>query len=301
MSASGVQWWCSAGSGAWAWRWRPYPGVWLFAGGLAASYAWRWRRAGRGRTERGGGARAAGQEAREGRHRRLAAAGGVLLLWIALDWPLGPLGAGYLEVAHMLQFLLVVMLAPPLLLYGLPPVPAGTRRPSAVRRALTYPGVTLVGSATLVVAGHTPFLVDTLMASQAGSLVLDLAWLAAGLLLWWPLLSPVPEERLAPGPLALVYLWAALLADKGVGIWLLMSPWPLYRTYELAPPVHGISANTDQGVAGAVMLLAGMGVLLTAIVLVVRRWMEAEKVEAAEYLSAAVPHPGAAEVAHRGS
>lgn len=45
---------------------------------------------------------------------------GLLVLWAALDWPLGPLGASYLASVHVLQFLLIALVAPPLLLAGLP-------------------------------------------------------------------------------------------------------------------------------------------------------------------------------------
>ena len=45
---------------------------------------------------------------------------GVLTLWLALDWPIGALGAGYLLFVHQLQYVLLVMVAPPLLLLGTP-------------------------------------------------------------------------------------------------------------------------------------------------------------------------------------
>ncbi len=303
MSAGGVQWWCSAKGGVWTWTWRPYPGVWLFAAGVAAAYAVRWRRALRPsrarRSSIAGPATGVGPDEgpRSGTYRRLSAAAGVLLLWIALDWPVGPLGAGYLETVHMLQFLLIVMIAPPLLIHGLPPKRGPGRRRGPVRRALTRPVVALVVSATLIVAGHTPTMVDTLMTSQLGSLVLDLDWLAAGLVLWWPLLSPREAERVDPGPLALIYLFVGLLPDKGIGIWLLLARWPQYRTYELAPPVHGISANTDQGVAGGLMLFAGMIVLLVAIGFVVRRWAA----EAAPTDTAPRSRPGSRPAVEAGS
>ena len=97
-----MQWWCFSQSTAWTWEWQAYPGVWIFAAAMAAGYA---RRSGVG----------------VGTRRAMYYYGGVLLLWAAFDWPLGPLGASYLASAHMVQFLLVGLVAPAFLLLGLPP------------------------------------------------------------------------------------------------------------------------------------------------------------------------------------
>ena len=83
-----MQWWCAALGAPWVWRWRPYPGVWLFIALLGLAY---WRLAGRGAT----------------RGQRLCFGAGLLVLWSALDWPLGALGGGYLASVHMVQFLLI--------------------------------------------------------------------------------------------------------------------------------------------------------------------------------------------------
>lgn len=210
------------------------------------------------------------------------------MLWLALDWPIGPLGAGYLEAAHMVQFILIVMLAPPLLLEGLPRAHATRSRPSAKRLA-GRPLVALVLSATLIVIGHAPAVVDGLMATQLGSMALDLVWLGAGLLLWWPLLSPRREDRLPMGPHALIYLFLALLPDKAIGIWLLLSPWPVYRTYELAPPIGRLDATTDQGIGAGLMLVTGMVILFAAVAILVRHWSVTERAAVPDLSVSAAP------------
>ncbi len=301
MIAPGVQWWCSARGGVWTGAWRPYPGVWLFILALGAGMALRWK----------------------GRLRPLRAAAGLLLLWAALDWPLGPLGAGYLESAHMLQFLLIVLLAPPLLLGAIPdgtatsggrwpgegsgdggpsaaagrssalaagsPTGASRAGRSSGRRRLVGAAAAVAVSSTLIVAGHLPPVVDALMASQLGALALDLAWLAAGLALWWPLLSPRPGGRVAAGPLRILYLYVALLPAMGIAVWLLVADWPQYRTYELAPPVHGITAVADQQMAGGLMGTAGVLILLAVAAAGFHAWgREADGIAAPERLRAGV-------------
>ncbi len=111
-----MRWWCSSENGAWDWTWRPYVGVWLFILVLAIAYFLQPRRL---------------DGANRGRH-AASFSSGLLVLWAALDWPLGPLGASYLASVHVLQFLLIALVAPPLLLAGLPPstFAALQRRPS---------------------------------------------------------------------------------------------------------------------------------------------------------------------------
>src|SRR5690349_2405613 len=115
-----MQWWCAATGAAWEWRWVPYPGVWAFllliAGGYAAMV----------RSLRARGAQVP-------RRKLVLFGAGVLALWIALDWPVGKLGAGYLASVHMGQFLLIAVLTPPLLLNGIPE--------AAYRRLESYPSV----------------------------------------------------------------------------------------------------------------------------------------------------------------
>ena len=100
-----MTWWCSARGGPWDWAWQAYPGVWLLVAIVTAGYFWQLHRL----AEPGAGRRAP------------VFLLGILLVWLAADWPLGPLGAGYLASVHTVQWLLFSLAAPPLLLAGLPP------------------------------------------------------------------------------------------------------------------------------------------------------------------------------------
>ena len=53
--------------------------------------------------------------------RRIGGWVAVVLVWLTLDWPGGPLGTGYLASVHAAQFLVLAMVAPPLLLRGIDP------------------------------------------------------------------------------------------------------------------------------------------------------------------------------------
>jgi len=101
-----VQWWCSAQGTRWSWKWRAYPGIWLVVLGIAAGYWALTRR---------------GPRTPQALRRRWIGWVGVAIVWLALDWPVGPLAAGYLASAHAVQFLVLTMVASPLILLGLEP------------------------------------------------------------------------------------------------------------------------------------------------------------------------------------
>jgi len=263
-----MQWWCAAQGVPWTWDWRPYPGVWLFIAVIGATFLFLDRR---GATE-----------PRAERRRSGFFWWGLAILWVALDWPVGALGAGYLASIHMAQFLLIALVAPPFLLLGLSHLlPRGASAwHGRATLVATHPVATLAAFTVVLSATHWPPLVDALMVDQVGSFVLDLAWLGAGLMFWWPVIAPVPERAWLGPPVRIGYLIAATLVNTGVFAFLTFSDLPVYAIYELAPPVGSLSARDDQRIAGLVMKMGGALVLWTAITILFFRWFaEGEGVE----------------------
>jgi putative membrane protein len=205
-----------------------------------------------------------------------SAVAGVLCLWIALDWPVGTLGAGYLASVHMVQFILISIIAPPFLLYGIPRVLLArfAARPNAGRtaRSVLVPLIGIAGINIVVVATHAPLAVDSLMPTQLGSFALDIIWLVSSLAFWWPLVWSVPGDRPLPAPAKIGYLFAGTFAHTGVAMYLLLSQFPVYRTYELAPPISGITPLGDQEVAGGLMLIAGILLVLGTMTAIFFQW-----------------------------
>jgi putative membrane protein len=201
---------------------------------------------------------------------------GVAALWVALDWPVGALGAGYLASVHMVQYLLIALVAPPLLLMGLPRglYDALVSGPlGGAVRVLSHPIAAILVFVAIMAWTHWPPVVDTLMVSQSGSFLLDLVWLLSGLVFWWPVIAPRPVRRWLHEPGKVGYLIVATLVNTGVFAYLTFSPLPLYSTYELAPPVIGISTRDDQLVAGLLMKMGGAVILWTAITIIFFRWV----------------------------
>ena len=229
-----MSWWCSATGRPWTGAWQAYPGIWLCVLAVSGG-AWRWR-------------------SRAGpwpRGDRIAFAAGVLVLWAALDWPLGALGSGYLLSVHTLQYVLLTFAAAPLVLRGLA-LPAGLD----AGLPGPHPVFCLALYTALVGATHLPGLVDGLMASPAGAMVLDGCWVLGGIALWWPVLHPQHHTRI-PGLGQAAYLLASTLLPTVPAAMMTFSTYPLYRIYELAPPLGTITAHGDQVTAGLLMKFGG--------------------------------------------
>jgi cytochrome c oxidase assembly factor CtaG len=263
-----MQWWCSSTGLPWDWGWKAYPGVWLFLGLLAVGIL-RWNAA---------GYRAAGARSHDPLRGPLLGLG-LAALWLALDWPIGALGAGYLASMHMLQFILIAMVASPFLVRGIAPEALRLleRRPRllAVLRWLTRPVVALVLFNAIVAVTHVPEIVDTLMASQLGNFLIDVLWLVGGLLFWWPVVAPIPERPRFVNPLKMGYLTLGLMFSPvsiGLSAFLVYSEFPLFRTYELAPPIAGIASRDDHQVAGLMMSVAGSLIAMAALTVYFFRW-----------------------------
>lgn len=267
-----MSFWCSAQTAAWDWTWRPYVGIWLFVGLIAGTYIMHVR----GLARRG---ELSGRGARKQHYVWFGL--GVLALWAGLDWPLGTLGAGYLMSVHIVQFLLVGMIAPALMLLGVPHASyVGLERHPGLRkwiRELSSPLVALVIFNLGISITHWPTVVDYLMATQLGAMTSDLLWVTFGLIFWWPVIAPIPE-RPQFSPLAkILYLAVNIVLVRPPVLVMLFTENPVYATYELAPTIRGIFALEDQQFAGGLMKIGSSWILMIGISAVLYHWWKRER------------------------
>jgi cytochrome c oxidase assembly factor CtaG len=249
-----VQWWCAALGEQWTWSWRAYPGVWIFVIVVVGKLRWiagpdSWARATTGE--------------------RMAFVAGAVTLWAALDWPLGPIAAGYLASAHALQFLIVTMISAPLLLLGsrtgtaerlpslaIPGFPAAMSRFGLrVFSAAVHPIAAVILFNVIVAVTHVPTVVDALMPTARGAFVVDLAWFIGGMIFWWPVVMPWPAFRHFGAPMKILYLLLGTLFHTVIGMIMLSAELPMYGIYELAPPIVPVPPRADQQLAGGIMEL----------------------------------------------
>jgi putative membrane protein len=205
-----------------------------------------------------------------------------LALWLALDWPLGLLGAGYLASVHMVQFLLIAFVVAPALLGGISPNTfswVATSKSGPVIERLSRPVLSLLIFNGIVLLTHMPPLVDRLMRTQLGSMLIDLLWLSGGLLFWFPIVAPLPDRPRFVPPLRMLYLVVGLMFSPimfGLAGFMVYAQRPLYGIYELAPPFAGWTAKMDLELAGVLMSVTGAIAAFVGLSVIFFRWSKTD-------------------------
>jgi putative membrane protein len=206
---------------------------------------------------------------------------GVAVLWLGADWPLHDLAERYLYSMHMVQHLLFTLVAPPLLIAGLPDwLLREILRPRAVSRVvrfLTRPVVALIVFNGVLLFTHWPAVVEASVRSEPLHFGLHLLIVASALVMWWPVMAPLPEMPALPAPGQMLYLFLQSLAPTVPASFLTFGSTPLYPVYASFPRIWGIDALTDQLIAGLTMKLAGGLILWGFIAAIFFRWFAQEQ------------------------
>ena len=202
----------------------------------------------------------------------LAAAVGVVLL--ALVSPVNALADGYLFSAHMLQHILLLLIAPALLLASLPPS-------VSLPRAAGSPVAGWLAGVGAMWFWHAPALCNAAAASRPVHAAQTLSLLALGSLFWWQTLAPREGDRLRPLS-AVMYLFTACTACSVLGIILTFSPVTVCSIY--MHPVDrlgiesfirdkwGMTMEKDQQIGGLLMWVPMCLLYLGAIFAQFARW-----------------------------
>src|SRR5215472_11711645 len=205
---------------------------------------------------------------------------GLLSLWLALETPIDTLADGYLDSVHMLQHVLLGVVAPPLLLLGLNREMAGVLVRVPGMRAITEPVPAQVLSAVVMIGWHLPPLYDATLRSENVHIVEHLMFIAGGVLFWWPVIDATAAHcRWRLGPMGqLLYLFIGTFPQDAVALALQFSRTPFYEFYTHVPRlVPSLDPVTDQTVAGAVLMLFGKSSYFIGAVVVFLRWFGAER------------------------
>lgn len=240
------------------------------------------------------------------RMRRLAGGRGALPTWRAWCF-----GGGLVAVAlallspiavyvplffhmHMIQHMLLIIVAAPLLALGEPLLPLLRALPAGVRRAvggllaprraagklflfLTHPSLAACLFLGVVALWHIPAFYDAAQGRTATHDIEHLSFLGSALLYWWPLAQGGISGRRLPTPLAIPYLLLSFVEGSALGIWLTFASAPVYATYQLAPRVWALSALADQQIGGLIMWVVGGGFYLLPLLLILHRLLTAEE------------------------
>jgi cytochrome c oxidase assembly factor CtaG len=212
---------------------------------------------------------------------------GLTIIWLAIASPLDGFADALLS-AHMVEHLLLMSFAPPLLLLGYPVVPLLRGLPrgvtvhllgpliriKALRRAghvLITPVVAWLAMNLTFLGWHVPAAYDFALDHERWHEVEHLCFLGTSILFWWPLIRPWPTRESYSGWLLLVYLAMADIVNTVLSAFLAFCDRPVYGYYLREPNIFGVSPLSDQRAGAVVMWVFGSLIFLVpAIVLTFR-------------------------------
>ena len=202
----------------------------------------------------------------------------LLLLFLSLNGPVHDLSDTFLFSADMIQHLVLELLVPPLLLVGTPGwMLRPLLRPRAVRAVaerVTRPAWCFA-IFNLVLAGwHLPPAYNLALAHHPVHITQHLMFIAASVIMWWPLLGSLPELPRPSYPVQLLYCFLMTIPMSIVSIYIVYADRVLYPAYATAPRIFGISPLEDQRIGGLVMWIPGGLYFLLVMSVVFFRWSQ---------------------------
>jgi putative membrane protein len=208
-------------------------------------------------------------------------AAGVILLWIAADWPLHDLAEEYLYSLHMVQHTLLTLVIPPIFLLSIPSwlatlaLPEGSKGWAVVSRLCRpVPAAAIFNG--LMLMSHWAVVVNTSVQVALVHYSVHLVLVAGSFIMWIPICGPWKQLRLGPAG-ACVYLFVQSILPTVPGAFLTLSDSPIYGVYDHLPRLWGISVLEDQQFAGFFMKLGESAYLWSVIIFVFFRWAMAQE------------------------
>ncbi|HEY3485394.1 MAG TPA: cytochrome c oxidase assembly protein, partial [Ilumatobacteraceae bacterium] len=194
----------------------------------------------------------------------------IAMLWAASDWPIHDIGEEYLYSVHMLQHMMLSYFLPPLVLLATPTwllrVLLGRGRTYASVQWLCKPVVAGVIFNLAIMITHIPSVVNASVENGPLHYSLHVLVVTTSLLMWMPVLGPIPEFRIGPGA-ASIYLFLQSVVPTIPAAWLIFAEGSVYQHYGDQPVRRwGVSVTDDQQLAGAIMKVGG-SIFLWSIVI----------------------------------
>lgn len=235
---------------------------------------------------------------------RLAAfLAGLATVGLAIASPIDAF-AGLLLRVHMLQHVLLTMVAPPLLWLGAPALPLLRGLPPRVAkrglgpflawppllaagRALVHPVVAWLALVGTTLLWHLPGPYQLALRDPGWHQLEHACFLVGGLLFWFPVIQPYPSRPRWPRWAMVPYLLLADLQNTLLAALFVFAERPLYAAYAAAPALTALDPRADQSMAGALMWIAGSAAYLVAAATIVVAWLDGRSPVAA----AAAPPP----------
>jgi cytochrome c oxidase assembly factor CtaG len=201
---------------------------------------------------------------------RLAAfMSGIVSVWIAIGSPVDAFDDVLLSV-HMVQHLLLMAIAPPLILLGAPALPLLKGLPQWFARGvvspflqwrfvkwighvLANPAVCWLAATLALIGWHIPAVFELALRRSWLHELEHACFFGTGLLFWWPVIQPWPSVARWPRWSIPLYLFFATFPCDALSGFLVFCDRVVYSSYFSAPRLFNISALQDQECAAALM------------------------------------------------
>jgi putative membrane protein len=230
---------------------------------------------------------------------------GLVVLFVALVSPLDG-EADRLLSLHMVQHLLLMELAPPLLLLGRPVTLALAASPVSVRtrlarlahgrvaRSVGSPAIGFGSFAGSLWVWHLTPLYAAAISDPMLHALEHLVFITSALLFWWPVIARDPGSARLSHPARLLYLFLSMPVMSLLGFVIAATDRVLYAPYAAA--LGPSSALADQRLAGTIMWESSMLVSVVALSAVLFDWMARDERDALRADVRGIRDPGAVPV-----
>lgn len=186
---------------------------------------------------------------------------GLVAMFLSLNGPVHDISDYYLFSGHMVQHLVLTIVVPPLLLLG---TPGWMLRPALrigwvnrIAKAVTAPIAAFAIFNVVLSAWHLPPLYNSAMFHHEVHILQHLMFLVAAVIMWWPMLSPLPELPRLSYPGQMLYSFLMTLPMTVLSIFIVYADHVLYPAYASAPRLWGLSPLEDQRLGGLIMWIPG--------------------------------------------
>lgn len=207
----------------------------------------------------------------------------LILAMLITFGPLDELADEHSFWAHMLEHSVQSWIIPPLLLLSVPDWmfrPILMSRPiQPLARFFTKPVVAFVTFTAVYVFAHDPPVFNLMMSNESFHITVHIAFMAAGTILFWPLLCPMPEFPRLSYPAQILYLFLLMIPMTAVAAPITLADSVTYPWYAVAPHPFGLSPHQDQIIGGILMWVADSFYLMVVTTLIFFRWARNDEIE----------------------
>ena len=185
----------------------------------------------------------------------------LISLGVAADWPMHDIAEQYLYSVHMLQHLMITFFIPILFLQATPEwlarlILGGGDQDRTWLGKLAKPIVAGIIFNALAALTHWNGIVQLSFDSGPFHFAIHMVMFASALLMWLPVLGPLPELRMTvPGQV--IYLFLMSIIPTVPAGWLTFADQAVYPAYDTVDRIWGITAVNDQQAAGFIMKVLG--------------------------------------------